>query len=483
MLEWTHEDLVDTKASVGGVIGILRTLKVECLTSLTCLALRESDGTFSIATFPLGGAVPPWSLERIERVLEEIWADPTLDSGNVMIRASRRTNGNSAGPQLRIASAALRWSDDSAPPWGLVCLLDPLSGNFDQDQCDHLARSAAGSLGTSRRATRCSTSSRTWLAPRPHGSTTETTTETSTGSTARLGRRSLALTTLTDTPRFDAPAPRGDRRELRASSEVEEGQGDEEAQGAGQEAGKVQGKSPTRRPQGKKAAKKAQEQQAGPIEHRDPADRLADDVRTSELRLDVDELITMRAPSAADPLRTTCRDRPIGDDGYGGHEDALVSTRTRPSKACSARSEVDPITGLGGLPSLFGELGIALSAPRSESGCVVLTLLCFVPTRPVKTKLVNQVAVELGQTLRNHVRGDDAVFRIAESVFAVVTTLRSHAVFPENIQDRLNQALRFALASSQAPFEIRSSLVSTSDQEGGIGPELFFRGAMLDLEL
>jgi hypothetical protein len=476
MLEWTHEDLVDTKTSVGGVIGILRTLKVECLTSLTCLALRESDGTFSIATFPVGGAVPPWSLERIERVLEEIWADPTLESGNVMIRASRRTNGNSAGPQLRIASAALRWSDDSASPWGLVCLLDPLSGNFDQDQCDHLARAAARIVG--------------YFEAR-HQVLDEQPEETR-ASTTRIDHRAersirepIAGADLFDvTPRIETPPRRvsakGSERSVTSNPvKSKKSKGTKKAKGKD----KLQGKKADRKLE-KKAAKKARSAKQDRSNTALLQRELADDTRKSELRLDVDDLITMRAPSETErpgrPERVVTT-RPH-DDGYDSLE-ARSSYENTPIQGLLGALEVDPVTGLGGLPSLFGELGIALSAPRSESGCVVLTLLCFVPTRPVKTKLVNQVAVELGQTLRNHVRGDDAVFRIAESVFAVVTTLRSHAVFPANIQDRLNQALRFALASSQAPFEIRSSLVSTSDYEGGIGPELFFRSAMLDLEL
>jgi len=363
-----------------------------------------------------------------------------------------------------------------------VCLLDPLSGNFDQDQCDHLARSAARIVGYFEARQQVldeqpdvSRTSAHRIDPRAERSSHDVSSSTAIFEVAPRYVTPTAETFADDAERrVKSKQAKAPKKPKNKDKNKDTAQGKDKFRGQD----KSQGKN---KDQGKKSNKRA----PGKNKNRSITEILKMDVesdaRRADLRLNVDEFITARAPSELGQPDRVIDDR-SGHDGYLGLRSSDAHENT-PIQGLLVALELDPITGLGGLPALFGELGIALSAPRSENGCVVLTLLCFVPTRPVKAKLVNQVAVELGQTLRNHVRGDDAVFRIAESVFAVVTTLRSHAVFPENIQDRLNQALRFAIASRQAPFEIRSSLVTTSDHEGGIGPELFFRGAMLDLDL
>ena len=107
--------------------------------------IRKPDGGFAIATFPTLTADPTWSVESIDELVRQTWDDPHLAGGSVLVRSGRVLKGmwTGQGHHIKLAAAAL--SDPEAPdhPWGLLCVAEPLTGHFEQDQLNLLGNLAS----------------------------------------------------------------------------------------------------------------------------------------------------------------------------------------------------------------------------------------------------------------------------------------------------------------------------------------------------
>jgi GGDEF domain-containing protein len=457
MLEWSHDGPNGGQDPHGGIVSLLRVMKVQCRSALACLALRDPAGRLTLASFPLGASVPPWSHERIEQALEEVWEDPSLRAGAIMLRISQQTTGSPR--PLRIAAAPLRWAEQDGESWGLLCLLDPLSGDFDQEQCDLLAGFASRVVAYYQ--------ARDEVLHELPDERSQTPTATLTPPRAAEPVRMLE-----DSPQADPvaeAAAKKDKKDKRLKLKSKDKGRERDKNGNGD-------KKASSEPNKPKKSKIEDLTATGfiyELDH-DGYPSQAETERISQVTLRLLERQTW--PPFAEDL----------ESGAAMPEEAAEPVvRPLPEPRVEGRDllaslESDPITGLGGLPALLGELGSALNAPRSSSSCVVLTLL-ELRTTDAEAEPSDELALEIARALRSHVRGDDIVFRLEPRVFAVTTTLHSKAIFPSNIEERLNQALRFALASARSSFELCSAYAYATGSATIPRPEAFFQEAVTEL--
>ena len=448
MLEWSHDKLSGGHDPHGGIMSLLRVMKVRCRSALACLALRDPSGKLSMASFPVGAAVPPWSNDRIEEALEEIWEDPSLRAGTIMLRISHQAGG--ARP-LRIAAAPLRWAEHGGESWGLLCLLDPLGGDFDQEQCDLLSNFASRVVAYYQARDEI-------LHEQPLGAER--------ASEQARRRASVSEPVLV----HEAARLHGDEEPGASGT----GLSPKQAKGKGKGKKRKKSKQP--------GAKAGKDLNAG-----------IDEIPTTGF---VQELMLDGHPSKAETerisqvtLRLLERQTwpPFAEDLEPGQAPAaptpldvqVLPSIQRERRDLLASLESDPTTGLGGLPALLGELGSALNAPHSGSSCVVLTLLEL--RSRGESAPSPELAIEVSRALRSHVRGDDAVFRLDDRVFAVTTTLRSKAIFPSNIEERLAAALRIVLTSTKSSFELRTANTYSTGAAAIPRPEAFFEEAVAEL--
>jgi GGDEF domain-containing protein len=129
----------------GGVGHLLRMAKTQCGGSLAFAALRKAEGGFAIATYPALTANPTWTVESIDELVRQTWDDPNLTGGAVLVRSGRVLRGMWAGQghYVKLAVSALADADAPDHPWGLLCVAEPLAGQFEQDQLNQLASLAS----------------------------------------------------------------------------------------------------------------------------------------------------------------------------------------------------------------------------------------------------------------------------------------------------------------------------------------------------
>ena len=63
----------------------------------------------------------------------------------------------------------------------------------------------------------------------------------------------------------------------------------------------------------------------------------------------------------------------------------------------------------------------------------------------------------------------------------MTTTLRSKAIFPSNIEERLAAALRIVLTSTKSSFELRTANTYSTGAAAIPRPEAFFEEAVAEL--
>ncbi len=138
------ESVTMEKSSHGGVVNLLRMAKTQCGAGIAFAALRKSDGHFAIATFPGLAIDSAWDIEAIDELVRQAWADPHLSGGKVLVRSGRVVAGRwpEEGGPVKLAVAPLSDFGSLDRPWGLLCVADPVSGQFGQEHLDLLGTMA-----------------------------------------------------------------------------------------------------------------------------------------------------------------------------------------------------------------------------------------------------------------------------------------------------------------------------------------------------
>ncbi len=413
----------------GGVGHLLKMAKTQCAAAVAFAALRKPDGGFAIATFPNLTSDPTWTVEAIDDLVRQTWEDPLLTGGQVVVRSARVLRGLWSGQAhaTKLAAAALADPDALDRPWGLLCVAEPLVGHFEQDQLNLLA-SLAARLAAYLRARQ------ELLEPIAQGAGSQSAAQPQ-------GEPSAAEPAPANAPVPPSPAAEGGLAASAPSPTVLGATALEApvpAQGA-------PGTSPQPAPGG---SWDTGAPSAGAQGSAEPQPRVEQQAEWVEAR-----------PEAERPFAAPAAPPPAASEGAVPALDTLLGP--------------DPATGLPTLPTLLGFLGEGLGRIRNGEGAVALIVLTVSPVDGAP--LPDSAALAIAGRLRNRVREHDLVARVAPGLFAVATRLRTAAVDPETIRERLVSGITGA--TSNAGELTGTSAVALATPEDPVGPEELFRRA------
>lgn len=134
-----------TNGTEGGVLHLLRLTRTQCHAWVAFVALRREDGTIEITAVP--GAEDEsseWTPETLQGIVRQTLEDPLIGEGRAVIRVSEVFRRYWPGERqyTRMAVAPLNDVSEHGRPWGLLCALDPVDGQFSEAQLDMLGRLA-----------------------------------------------------------------------------------------------------------------------------------------------------------------------------------------------------------------------------------------------------------------------------------------------------------------------------------------------------
>ncbi len=134
-----------TNGTEGGVLHLLRLTRTQCHAWVAFVALRAYDGSIEITAVP--GAEDEsadWPLETLQGIVRQTLEDPLIGEGRAVIRVSEVFRRYWPGERQYTRMAVAPLNDVAAPgrPWGLLCALDPVDGQFSEPQLDMLGRLA-----------------------------------------------------------------------------------------------------------------------------------------------------------------------------------------------------------------------------------------------------------------------------------------------------------------------------------------------------
>ena len=134
-----------TNGTEGGVLHLLRLTRTQCHAWVAFVALRADDGSIEITAVP--GAEDEsadWPLETLQGIVRQTLEDPLIGEGRAVIRVSEVFRRYWPGERQYTRMAVAPLNDVAAPgrPWGLLCALDPVDGQFSEPQLDMLGRLA-----------------------------------------------------------------------------------------------------------------------------------------------------------------------------------------------------------------------------------------------------------------------------------------------------------------------------------------------------
>lgn len=124
----------------GGVLHLLRLTRTQCNASIAFVALRSESGTIDLTVVPSVDEGSEWTLDTLHGIVRQTLEDPLIGEGRAVIRVSEVFRRYWPGERqyTRMAVAPLNDVTDPQHPWGLLCALDPVSGQFDEAQLDML---------------------------------------------------------------------------------------------------------------------------------------------------------------------------------------------------------------------------------------------------------------------------------------------------------------------------------------------------------
>lgn len=141
----TLERIAMTNGTEGGVLHLLRLTRTQCHAWVAFVALRREDGTIDITAVPgPDDEGSEWTHETLEGIVRQTLEDPLIGEGRAVIRVSEVFRRYWPGERqyTRMAVAPLNDVAEPGRPWGLLCALDPVDGQFSEGQLDMLGRLA-----------------------------------------------------------------------------------------------------------------------------------------------------------------------------------------------------------------------------------------------------------------------------------------------------------------------------------------------------
>lgn len=141
----TLERIEMTNGTEGGVVHLLRLTRTQCHAWVAFVALRREDGTIDITAVPgADDESSEWTLDTLQGIVRQTLEDPLIGEGRAVIRVSEVFRRYWPGERqyTRMAVAPLNDVAEPGRPWGLLCALDPVDGQFSEAQLDMLGRLA-----------------------------------------------------------------------------------------------------------------------------------------------------------------------------------------------------------------------------------------------------------------------------------------------------------------------------------------------------
>lgn len=134
-----------TNGTEGGVLHLLRLTRTQCHAWVAFVALRREDGTIDITAVPgADDESSEWTLDTLQGIVRQTLEDPLIGEGRAVIRVSEVFRRYWPGERQYTRMAVAPLNDVAMPgrPWGLLCALDPVDGQFSEVQLDMLGRLA-----------------------------------------------------------------------------------------------------------------------------------------------------------------------------------------------------------------------------------------------------------------------------------------------------------------------------------------------------
>jgi len=456
----TEKVTMDSGAQ-GGVVNLLRMARAQCGVAVAFAALRNADGTFALATFPPLGADTVWTVEAVDELVHQTWADPHLSGGRVLVRSGRLPGENWPGQNHQIKLAVAPLSDLAAAdrPWGLLCVAEPASGQFEQEHLDLLGTMAARLTSYLRARQEVVENVFTVVADERPAPAEES------GGAEGFEPSSRILAEAPPAPprpvREQAAVHSEALLDVAASVPVVEWYRGAGAFSPGTPP--VPGTPPPApseppAPSVSPAPSEPPAPPAPPLAPSEPPAPPAPPLAPSEP--------PAPAPSTSPPA--------------GSHRPLPVEAVPEAGDVLGTILGLDPLTGLARLPSVLVHLGGALGAlRRSGGGCVALVLVDLRssgPTsEPVPDPLLRAVADRLGDLVRN----GDLLGRIGRGTFAVVAEVKTGSGDAAAIERRLVDATR-SIAEGTSGVAVRSAL-TTVGADGILGAEDVLRRAIAQM--
>lgn len=139
-----EDDMIDRDTDPG-VEHLLRIARAQCDAALAFVAIRDDQGRITIVTYPATDEGTYWTLEGLRSIAQNTWDDPLLGrGGRAVLRVSVPPRRMIPMPRQysRLAVATLGNVVYPDLPWGLLCALEPVSGQFTDEHLEVLGNLA-----------------------------------------------------------------------------------------------------------------------------------------------------------------------------------------------------------------------------------------------------------------------------------------------------------------------------------------------------
>lgn len=139
-----EDDMIDRDTDPG-VEHLLRIARAQCDAALAFVAIRDDQGEITVVTYPPTGEGTYWTLDGLRSIAQNTWDDPLLGrGGRAVLRVSVPPKRMFPVPRQysRLAVATLGNVVYPDLPWGLLCALEPASGQFTDEHLEVLGNLA-----------------------------------------------------------------------------------------------------------------------------------------------------------------------------------------------------------------------------------------------------------------------------------------------------------------------------------------------------
>lgn len=126
------------------ILHLLRVTRAQCHAAVAFVALRDEFDDIEVVALPSESEGSELTLDQLETIARHTLDDPFIAEERAVVRVTDVVKGPFGRDAVatRMAVAPLHSDSPGQEPWGLLCALDPVSGEFSSEQLDLLARFA-----------------------------------------------------------------------------------------------------------------------------------------------------------------------------------------------------------------------------------------------------------------------------------------------------------------------------------------------------